>query len=515
MTINKFIILAFLTFVVLSDISAAKVVDSIVAKVNGDIITLIELENYINAMENINKENSTKKTKKIVQREKEKILNKIIEEKLLLQYAKQHHIEPSKNDIDNAIEEIKNSNKLSDETLIMMLEKTGLNLERYRTRLKNQIGLSKVLNREIKERIKLNENEISSYYNKNKKNFFKSDEVKVRHILFLVDDKMDIAKVRTQKRKAQRTLKMAKRGDNFEELAKNHSEGPTRELGGEMGWIKKGTMIPSFEKAAFSIKKGIVGHLVKTKYGYHIIKVEGRKRAKIKTLDETKDVIRGILFKQKYDKRYNNWIAELKKNSFIEVYIGSKSKKIKSKKISRIRTRANKKGRKKTKISEKNKIDLKPLNTNEIIKISKFILAWENAQETKNRKQYFSFYSKGFEKNGMKRKKWEKSMEKEYEKYKFIKVEIRKLRVHKRSNFYIATFDQRIKSNIDDQITLVRLYLTKNKKGLKIAQEKWIASPYNLKEFSKKPLLTLGTIPKAPSRPKRKRSSKKKLLPIY
>lgn len=509
MTIKRFIILVFLLYGALSDISSAKVVDSIVAKVNGDIITLIELENHISAKENINKGNSTKKTSRIKQREKERILNKIIEEKLLLQYAKQHHIEPSKNDIDNAIEEIKNNNKLSDETLTMMLEKTGLSLELYRTRLKNQIGLSKVLNREIKDRIKLNEKEISSYYNKNKKNFFKSEEVKVRHILFLVDDKMDKAEVRKQKRKAQRTLEMAKKGNNFEELAKNHSEGPTRELGGDMGWIKKGTMIPSFEKAAFSIKKGIVRNLVKTKYGYHIIKVEGRKKAEIKTLDETEDVIRGILLKQKYDKRYNSWIAELKKNSFIEIYIGNKSKEIKSKKRIRTRPRPNKKARKKTKKSDKTKIDLKPLNTNEIVEISKFILAWENAQETKNRKQYFSFYSKGFEKNGMNQKKWEKSMEKEYEKYKFIKVEIRNMRVLKRNNFYIATFDQRIKSNIDDQISLVRLYLTKSKKGLKIAKEKWITSPYNLKEFSKKPLLTLGTIPKTPSGSSKKRYSKK------
>ena len=517
MKTKSLFIFAVLSYLLLSSTSTAKVVDRIVAKVNDDIITLSDLKKNISIMQELNENEFNKKVlSKTFKSEKEKVLNKMIEEKLHLQYAKKQHIVPSKGEIDNTIEEIKKNNNFTDDLLEMMLKREDLTLEKYRTKLKERIAISKAINMGVKSRIKVNEKEVISYYNKNKKNFLKPEAIKVRHILFLVDDKMNRKEAKKQKKKAMHVLELSKRGDNFEELAKIHSEGPSRDTGGDLGWIKKGEMIPSFEKTAFALIKGDISNLVKTKFGYHIIKVEDKKKPTIKTLDEARDEVQKILFKEKFDTRYNTWMAELKKKSFIEVFLEDKPKKKRLVRISTYKAKADKKISRKYGInnSKNVKVSSKSINTRDKIKVSKFILEWEKTRETKNRKRYISFYSKDSKINGLSRKEWKKTIEKEYEKYKFIKIEIRNLRISKRNKFYIATFDQSLKSNISNQIRLVRLYLIKDKNGLKIAQEKWLNSPYSSYEFSKKPLLSFDTLPHLPSKLSKKTKTSHIVQPL-
>ena len=514
----KNISIIFLLFWFLPGISEAQVIDRIVAKVNDEIITFSELEKVVFSMEKVNTGDESEK-RRIFNKAKKNVLNKIIEQKLQLHYAKLNRLEASKNDIDNAIEDIKTKNNFSDELFKTTLEREGLTFKIYRDSLKQQITLSRVLNAEVRSRIKINEKEVKSYYLKNKKKFLKPLEIKAYHIIFVVSDKDTKAKTMKQKKKALRVLKLARKGDDFIELARTHSEGPSKNSGGDLGWVKKGAMISSFEDAAFSLRKGEISGLVKTDYGYHIIKVVDRRKAKNGTLDEARDEIKNVLFKDKYDDIYDKWMGELKKNAFIEVYLEKESNK---KRYSSLSTKkknrslrsdnpgSNGKIRHKTRVKRKEnaKTNSKPINSEDKIKISKFILRWEKARETKNRRRHFSFYSKNFKTNGLSLKEWKKMTEKEYEEYKFIDIQIRDFRVFKRDSFYVAAFDQRLKSNVNDKIRLVRLYLTKNKDEFKIAREKWLNSPDTHKEFFKKPLLSYNTIPKSSS----KLSSKKKRL---
>ncbi len=507
MMIKRLLVIIFLVTWSLPGISTAKLVDRIVAKVNGDIITLMDLESQIYSMMNPNIKNNKKEMRKIFLREKKNVLNKMIEAKLMLHYAKMQKIEVSNDAIDKAIEDVKRNHHLTDDSLKISLEREGMTMEEYRSRIKDQITLSTVVSRELKNRIKVNEKEVADYYKKNKKDFLNQKEIKVKHILFLLNDEGNITEAARQKKKAQHVLDLAKRGSDFEELAKKYSEGPSKDSGGNLGWITKGTMIDSFEKAAFSSDIGIVDNIVTTQYGYHVVKVEDIKRTKMKTIKEKRSEIEEILFKQKYEKKFDSWIAELKKNSYLEIYL-DKNPYAKRQKST---TKNGKKIRKiKTTIAKGNN---ESINSKEKIKISKFILGWENALETKNRQRYFSYYSKYFKTGGLNREEWKELKEKEYDKYKFISIEIRNLRVFKRNNFYIAAFDQRVKSNIDDQIRMVRLYLKKHKKGFKIAQEKWLHSSSSNKEFSKKPLLSSNTLPKTSPKLSKKTKSSIDILP--
>ncbi len=520
----KNIVIIFLLFWPLSGISAAQIIDRIVAKVNGDIITFSELEKLVYAMAKASTENEREK-RRIFNKEKKNVLNKMIEQKLQLHYAKLNKLEATKNDLDDAIEEIKTNNNFSDEMFEVTLEREGLTLETHRASLKQQITLSKVLSVKVRSRIKVNEKEVKTYYQKNKKKFLTPEEIKAHHIIFVVNNKGDRVESAKQKKKALRVLKLARKGDDFEKLARTYSEGPSKNTGGDLGWVKKGAMIPSFEKAAFSLRKDEISGLVRTDYGYHIIKVVGRREAKNRTLDEARDEIQKILLKKKYDDRYDKWMTELKKNAFIEIYLGkepdrkrygSLDTKRKQKRISSNKLESSEKKRRKTKIkkNQNEKTNSKSISTEDKIKISKFILKWEKARETKNRRRYFSFYSEGFTTNGLSRMEWEKITEKEYEKYKFVDIEIRNFRVFKRDSFYVAAFDQRLKSNVNDKIRLVRLYLTKNNHEFKIAGEKWLDSPDTHKEFFQKPLLTYDTLPKPSSKLSRKNRRSRMIQPL-
>ncbi|HTR48593.1 MAG TPA: peptidylprolyl isomerase [Verrucomicrobiae bacterium] len=132
---------------------------------------------------------------------------------------------------------------------------------------------------------------LRTYYNSNIDQYKVENRVNVEHILFKTVGKTD-AEVAEIRKTAEDVLRQAKRGSNFEDLAKKYSEDDgTKEKGGALGWIVEGQTVPEFQQAAFSLPKGSISDLVKTQYGFHIIKVLDRETAHTKTFEEVRDSI--------------------------------------------------------------------------------------------------------------------------------------------------------------------------------------------------------------------------------
>ncbi|MGB8581809.1 MAG: peptidylprolyl isomerase [Candidatus Sulfotelmatobacter sp.] len=163
-----------------------------------------------------------------------------------------------------------------------------------------QIDLSKVASG-----VQVTQDELQSYYNQHRDQYRVPEQAKVGHILIKTplpgpDGKVDEKGVAEAQKRAEDILKQLKAGANFEELAKKYSEDPgSAKEGGSLGWIGKGRTVPEFEKAAFSQPIGKVGDLVKSSYGFHIIRVDARQDAHLKTIEEVKDQIEPILKQQK------------------------------------------------------------------------------------------------------------------------------------------------------------------------------------------------------------------------
>ncbi len=147
--------------------------------------------------------------------------------------------------------------------------------------------------------------EIQSYYDQRKDQYRVPDEVKVAHILIKTpaagaDGKVDEKGVEEARKKAEDVLKQLKGGAKLEDLAKKYSDDPgSAKQGGELGWIGRGRTVPEFEKAAFSQGKGQTSDLVKSSYGFHIIRTEDKHEAHLKTLDEVKGEIEPLIRQQK------------------------------------------------------------------------------------------------------------------------------------------------------------------------------------------------------------------------
>ncbi len=145
----------------------------------------------------------------------------------------------------------------------------------------------------------VSDDSLRAYYNEHIDEYKVENRAHVEHILFKTIGKTD-AEVAEIHQKAEDVLKQAKHGANFEDLAKKYSEDDgTKPKGGDLGWIVDGQTVPEFQQAAFTIPKGSISDLVKTQYGFHIIKVLDRETAHTRTFEEVRDSILQPVLEQK------------------------------------------------------------------------------------------------------------------------------------------------------------------------------------------------------------------------
>jgi len=146
---------------------------------------------------------------------------------------------------------------------------------------------------QLRQNTPVTDDELKAIYQQNIQQYEVPNRVHAQHILLLTGGKTD-AEVAEIRKKAEDILAQAKKkGANFDELAKKYSEDPgSKAKGGDLGWVVQGQMVPEFEKATFSLNKGEISDLIKTQYGFHIIKVIDKESAHTKPFDEVKDSIR-------------------------------------------------------------------------------------------------------------------------------------------------------------------------------------------------------------------------------
>lgn len=140
----------------------------------------------------------------------------------------------------------------------------------------------------FRSKVELSDEEVREYYDENLETFKIPKTVEARHILLRVNQDADPETVKKTKDRALDILKLAKEGKDFAELAKQYSEGPTRDKGGYLGKFKKEAMVKPFADMAFSLKAGEIGEPVRTQFGWHIIKVEKVNEASITSFDDAK-----------------------------------------------------------------------------------------------------------------------------------------------------------------------------------------------------------------------------------
>jgi len=188
--------------------------------------------------------------------------------------------------------------------MAMEAKKRGID-QRQETKLKLEYIVDQILAKDLEESsieaIQITDADITKYYNDNKEKFITGPRVKVRHIL--VEKEED----------AKAILAQLKKGADFAALAKAQSKCPSKERGGDLGWVTKGRMDPEFEKAAFALGKGELSGVVKSSFGFHIIKCEDKEEAKEKPMDEIKPIVERQLKRERREEAVSKLKEEVKK----------------------------------------------------------------------------------------------------------------------------------------------------------------------------------------------------------
>ena len=229
-------------------------------------------------------------------------LDTLIAEKIVKLESEKKDLTVKDSEIDKELENIKGQYD-SEDAFNEALASSGSNLDSVKENIKTYLLTEKLL----KDRVSITDDQIKEYFDANKDSFAQQEQVEASHIL--VDDE----------KTAEEVKKKLDDGGDFAELAKEYSTDTSNaESGGELGYFGKGEMVQEFDDKAFAMKKGEISEPVKTEFGYHIIKVTGKKEAKEAVLDDHKDEIKDILFDQALQTEYGTWLQEKKEDYKIE-----------------------------------------------------------------------------------------------------------------------------------------------------------------------------------------------------
>lgn len=294
-------------FLIIKSSPAKEIIDGVLAVVNGDVITLSDFTKRLPS-QNTN----------ITPQEEKKILNQMIDQKLLEQEAEKLGISVTDSEIDAAIDSIKSRFNLSEEQMEQVMKKENLTPEGFREQWKLQLLSNKIMGSRIRGQIAVTDDEINKYYEENYGETESLEEAKIAHILISYDSATGEQKAREE---AEQVAVLAKSGKDFGTLAKEHSDDTfSAARGGELGYFSKGDLVQSLEGAVEATPVGGIVGPIESPAGFHVIKVLDKKTA-IKSLDEVREEIREKIYREKAEKELAAWIDEMKRAAYIDLRI--------------------------------------------------------------------------------------------------------------------------------------------------------------------------------------------------
>ena len=297
-----------------------EILERIVAVVNNDVITLSEWEEASKPLiEQVQQSSLPEEREEKEKKARRAVLDQLIENKLLEQEIKKRKVEVSERDIDAAIEQIKQQNRVNEDELKAILAKEGISLSTYRRRLHDEIGKMRLISREIKSKILIKEEDLRKNYQDNLARFTDPAEVKVQQIFFVVPQWASEEQVAAIRKEALSILERARRGEDFAELAGKYSQAPEAREGGVLGFFKHKELRPELEEVAFRLQPGEVSGLIKSPEGLHILRVLERKGGEPKPFAEVQNQIRDQMMQEETERQFQEWIKALKAKAYIEI----------------------------------------------------------------------------------------------------------------------------------------------------------------------------------------------------
>jgi peptidyl-prolyl cis-trans isomerase C len=245
-----------------------------------------------------------------------KMVDDFITRTLITQEMDKQKITVDESEVQKALSEV-SAKVPQGMTLEDMLKQGGVTMAEMRDNIQFSLRANKLFESQVKSDYVPTAEEISTYYNENKKKYDMPESVHARHILIKVDEKADDKTKADLKKKIEALRKQLVDGADFAKLAGEQSDCPSKAKGGDLGTFPRGRMVKPFEDAAFTQKVNEIGPVIQTQFGYHIIQVIERNQAKQKSLEEVKGSIEETMKNRKRQESAQNYMEGLKQKAKI------------------------------------------------------------------------------------------------------------------------------------------------------------------------------------------------------
>jgi len=307
-------------FLLFSPNLSGEVVDRIVALVNGDVITLSEVEQMGQPFfEQVRRTSTAAEREEKLGKARLEVLGHLIESKLLEEEMKKRKIEVPERDVDAAINDVLKNSGFNENELRKLLAREGMTYAGYRQKVRDELGKMRLVSREIKSKIVIEEDELRKYYRENQEKFTDPLEVKIQQIFFPFPPNAPAREAAAVQDEARTVLEKARKGEDFTDLAKKYSKGPEASEGGLLGWFKPKELLPELEEVGFKLKTGDISDLIRSPAGFHIIRVLEKKGGEPRPFAEVQFKIREEMSQDEAEKKFQEWVKDLRAKAYLEI----------------------------------------------------------------------------------------------------------------------------------------------------------------------------------------------------
>ena len=297
------------------------VVEEIVAKCNGDIITRGDLDRSRKQLiEALRREGLTGPALEQALQEQEKnLLRDRIDQLLLVQKGKDLNINVD-GEVAKRLASIQKDSGIADPEKFQewVKEQAGMPFEDFKSDMKNDMLRQRVIRQDVGERVQIKHEELEKYYNEHKSEFVREERLFLREIFVSTDGK-DAAGTAAAEKKAKDLVARARKGERFPEMARDNSEAVTAKSLGELPPFKKGDLASNIEDQVWNQPKGYVTDPLRTGNGYLILKVDDHQKAGQAELSEVENEIMEKLYAPRMQPKVREYLSELRKSAFLEI----------------------------------------------------------------------------------------------------------------------------------------------------------------------------------------------------
>jgi peptidyl-prolyl cis-trans isomerase SurA len=286
--------------------SEARLQDRIVAIVNSELIMLSDVKREFEMEhERLSREHRGNDLPQRLKTAEYMALTKLIERRLQLQEAKAKKVEVSDQEVKQALEQMKRQGNPLDVA----------NTSHVQT-VRDQILLMRVVDQHIRGNITVGDSELKRFYQAHRDRFSIPEEYQLSQIIIQPRSSDGLAEALT---KARRAMDDLRRGEKFDDVAMQYSDGANALQGGRLGWVRQGELIPAIEQAVAQLVPGGISNIIESSEGVQIIRMDDRKPKQFRRYEDVRREIQEMVYQQKSDEMYQSWLADLKNKAYIEI----------------------------------------------------------------------------------------------------------------------------------------------------------------------------------------------------